>query len=744
MKPSKRFSTVVRYDLPASIVVLLVAVPLSLGIAVASGAPVMAGLIAAVIGGVLAGLVGGSPLQVSGPAAGLTVVVAELVNNFGWKVTCAITVLAGVLQVMFALSRIARIALAISPVVVHAMLAGIGITIALQQIHVLLGGSSASSAVENIKELPGQLTVTHLASAFLGLVVILTLLGWKYLPAKIRFIPGPLVAVVGATLLSTLLELDVQRLQLDGSLFEAIALPELPDGKWMPFFAGALTVALIASVESMLSAVAVDKLHTGPRTNFDRELLGQGAANCVSGFLGGLPVTGVVVRSATNVSAGARTRASAVLHGIWILLFSVFLAGLIQQIPKAVLAGLLIFVGIQLIKLADIKLARRTGDLWVYGITVLGVVLLNLLEGVLIGLLVAIGLVLWRVVKAKIDVEQSDSESWRVVLEGSFTFLALPKLTAALGSLPAASAVSIDLTVDFLDHSVHEVIDNWIRQHEKTGGTVTLNQGRHAPMDLATQGPPQRKLLVEGEGTGLAPWRAWQRSVHTGDHHKTPRALRSVLAGVNEYHRKGARVLREHMVDLAAGQDPDTLFLTCSDSRIIPNIITSSGPGDLFTVRNVGNLIPTGGKDDATEAAFSFALNELGVSSVVVCGHSSCGAMGALLHDHEDSAEAGAISRWLGNAMPSKSAYLNGHVVGRAAAEAGFSRVDQLAMVNIAIQLQTLERHHLVGVALAEGRIKVTGLFFDIPTARVLQVSTSAITELDLPPENPASVSFAH
>ena len=137
-----RVAAVLRYDVPASLVVFLVAVPLSIGIAVASGAPVMAGLIAAVIGGILAGLLGGSPLQVSGPAAGLTVVVAELVAQFGWRVTCLITVAAGVLQVGLGLSRIARQALAISPVVVHAMLAGIGITIALQQIHVLLGGDS--------------------------------------------------------------------------------------------------------------------------------------------------------------------------------------------------------------------------------------------------------------------------------------------------------------------------------------------------------------------------------------------------------------------------------------------------------------------------------------------------------------------------------------------------------------------------------------------------------------------------
>lgn len=191
-----------RYDFPASLVVFLVAVPLSIGIAVASGAPVMAGLIAAVIGGILAGALGGSALQVSGPAAGLTVVVAELVGRFGWGVTCLITVGAGVLQLVLGLSRIARHALAISPVVVHAMLAGIGVTIALQQIHVLLGGESQSSATANITSLPASLAAANAPSVIVGLVVIGLMLLWPRIPGALGKIPGALVAVVAATALS--------------------------------------------------------------------------------------------------------------------------------------------------------------------------------------------------------------------------------------------------------------------------------------------------------------------------------------------------------------------------------------------------------------------------------------------------------------------------------------------------------------------------------------------------------------
>src|SRR5690349_3125394 len=199
-----RFTSVLRdlrYDFPASLVVFLVALPLSLGIAIASSAPVMAGLIAAVVGGIVAGALGGSALQVSGPAAGLTVVVAGLIEDLGWPMLCLMTIGAGVLQIAFGLSRVARAALGIAPVVVHAMLAGIGITIALQQVHVLLGGSARSSAWQNVAELPNQLLHLSGIDVVIGGLVIAIMLGWRWVPAKIRVVPGPLVAIVVATAL---------------------------------------------------------------------------------------------------------------------------------------------------------------------------------------------------------------------------------------------------------------------------------------------------------------------------------------------------------------------------------------------------------------------------------------------------------------------------------------------------------------------------------------------------------------
>ncbi|MFI7665272.1 SulP family inorganic anion transporter [Nocardia sp. NPDC049526] len=713
---SDRLTSILRHDLPSSIVVFLVALPLSLGIAVASGAPVAAGLIAAVIGGIVAGTLGGSILQVSGPAAGLTVVVAESINQFGWRTTTFIAVAAGVLQILFGLSRIARAALAVAPVVVHAMLAGIGITIALQQVHVLLGGSSHSSAWNNITQLPSQLLSLHGDDAIIGAVVIAIMLGWRWVPTKVRVVPGPLVAVLVGTVLSLVLPFEAERIVLNGSLFDAIGLPQIPSGNWSAVALMILTVALIASVESLLSAVAVDKMHTGKRTNFDRELIGQGSANVLSGLLGGLPVTGVIVRSATNVQAGARSRASAVLHGFWILLFSVVLAGVVQQIPKSALAGLLIVIGIQLVKLAHIKMARRTGDLLIYAVTIVGVVFLNLLEGVIIGLALAFGLLLWRVVRVAVAAKQiPGSQRWLLTIDGSCTFLALPKLSAEFAKVPAGVDVTVEMTVDFLDHAAFEAIEDWVRQQESGGGTVDFVEIGSARMAHATAGPPARGFGRAVLDEILGPWR--------GDDESADR----VTSGVAAYHRSHAHVVRPHLDELRDRQDPDTFFLTCADSRVVPNVITNSGPGDMFTVRNVGNLVPDSG-DASVEAALVFALNELNVRSIVVCGHSSCGAMKAL---HSGADTGPGIEPWLAHAHPSLEQFRLGHPVAQAAAAAGFGEVDQLSMVNVAVQLETLHRHPAVRAAMAERDVTVSGLFFDIASARVIEVTVNGLAHID-------------
>ncbi|MET8800037.1 SulP family inorganic anion transporter [Nocardia sp. NPDC004568] len=721
--PSLDPASILRHDVPASIVVFLVALPLSIGIAIASGAPVAAGLIAAVLGGIVGGILGGSALQVSGPAAGLTVIVAESIHQFGWRVTCFIVAAAGVLQILFGLSRIARAALAVAPVVVHAMLAGIGITIALQQVHVLLGGESGSAAWENITDLAARLTSVNGPAAFLGVTVIVIMLGWNRLPARVKVVPGALVAIMVATGLSLVLPMDVKRVALDGSLFDAISLPELPHGNWAAVVMMIFTVALITSVQSLLSAVAIDKMHTGPRTDFDREMIGLGSANVLSGLLGGLPVAGVIVRSSTNVAAGARSRASAILHGVWILVFSVALVSLVEQIPLAALAGLLIVIGMQLVKLAHIRLAHRTGDLLVYIVTLVTVVFLNLLEGVLIGLALAFALLVWRVVRVAVTAERiGGTDRWLVRIDGSATFLSLPKLSTTFAEIPQEAAVTVELTVDFLDHAAYDAITAWARQHESNGGTVDFVEIGASRMAKVQDAPPSRGMGRVALDDVLGPWRLHRHGSSKGSGDSGD----PLASGIAAYHRSRAHLVRSHLDELRDGQDPDSFFLTCSDSRIVPNVITHSGPGDLFTVRNVGNLVPE--HDASVEAALVFALEKLNVRTVVVCGHSCCGAMGALYSG--ESAGPG-IDRWLEYGQPSLERYRSGHVVGAAAESAGFGPMEQLSMVNIAVQLENLRRHPSVRRAIEERGLTVAGLFFDIASARLIEVSEEGIASIE-------------
>ncbi|MEK6441113.1 SulP family inorganic anion transporter [Pseudonocardia sp. T1-2H] len=682
-----------RADLGASLVVFLVAVPLSLGIALASGAPIMAGLVAGVVGGVVAGLLGGSPLAVSGPAAGLTVIVAGLVDQFGWQVTCLITVGAGALQILFGLSRLARFTQAIPPAVVHGMLAGIGITIALAQLHVVLGGTAQTAALDNILALPAQLAGLHGHAVVVGLAAVAIMLVWPRIPGPQKAVPGALVAVGAATALA-LLWPDVPRVDLPGNLIESVALPVLPDsGLWTGVLGGMLTVALVASVESLLSAVAVDRMHGGVRTNPDRELLGQGAGNAVSGLLGGLPITGVIVRSSANVRAGARSRNSAVLHGVWIAVFGIALVSVIELIPLAGLAGLLVVVGLQLVKVADIRTSHRHGELLLYVVTVAGVVFLNLLEGVAIGLVLAGLMVLRRAVRARVRIER-EGELHRVVVEGTLSFLSVPTLSRVLSEVPAGAPARIELVVDYLDHAAFDHLEAWTRLHRGTGGFVEVDE----PGDARAE---------ESHGR-FATWSQWAQEHGDGS------ASAPMLAGVAAYHARTAGAIRPTMSGLAHGQSPSGLLLTCADSRMMPSMITHSGPGDLFTVQNVGNLV----SGTSTLAAVQYATSVLHVPLIAVCGHSGCGAMKGLVDGVPTDMPEGALGDWLKGGASSLEAWVDGHPAGRAGARDGFAQNDCLAMVNVAVQLDRLRE--------LDVDAELMGLFFDIQTAGVLVYDADA------------------
>ncbi|MEE1941421.1 SulP family inorganic anion transporter [Streptomyces sp. TRM 70361] len=750
-------------DLSASVSVFLIALPLSLGIALATGAPLQSGLVAAAVGGIVAGRFGGSPLQVSGPAAGLTVVVAELIQLYGWRTTCAVTVLAGLAQLGLSALRTARSALLISPAVVHGMIAGIGVTIALAQLHIVLGGSPESSAVANALALPGGLADVRPAALSVGAVTVAVLLLWPRLPGRPgeltrRMLPAALAAVVLATAVTVLGGLRLPSVDLPS--WRSHALPGLPEGPVLGLLAAVLTVTLVASVESLLTALAADKLAAArtlpahlsavriPRADLDRELRGQGLANTVSGALGGLPVTGVAVRTSANVQAGAVSRNSAVLHGVWVLLAAGLLAGLLELIPLAALAALVMVVGVQMVKIVHIRSVTRHREVPVYVATTAGVVLFGVLHGVGIGVAAALAVALHRLARTRIGCERDrDGGTYRVRVRGQLTFLAVPRLSRVLSGLPEGSRVVVELGGSFMDHAAYETLRDWEISHTAHGGRVEVT-GRSAP------------CVREPSGAhGCTPWTPWRNHQCTwprpggsphGDSADAParEPVRDrLLGGVSNFQRTTAPLVREELARLAReGQRPSQLFLTCADSRLVTSMITSSGPGDLFTVRNVGNLVPPPGAeagDDSVAAAIEYAVEVLRVESVTVCGHSGCGAMQALYGSGAEapgaaSAPGRSLARWLGHGRPSLERLTGrGGPVPRIVAPGPVPResdeLEALCLANVVQQLDHLRAHPCVARRLAEGSLRLHGMYFHVGEAQAYVLDGSPVRSPERP-----------
>ncbi|MGW8359920.1 SulP family inorganic anion transporter [Streptomyces wedmorensis] len=719
-------------DLSASVAVFLIALPLSLGIALATGAPLQSGLVAAAVGGIVAGRFGGSPLQVSGPAAGLTVVTAELIQLYGWRTTCAITVLAGLAQLGLSALRVARSALAVSPAIVHGMLAGIGVTIALAQLHIVLGGTPQSSAVDNALGLPSQLAHVHPAALAISALTVAALLCWPRLPGRAgrlaRKVPAALVAVAGATAVAAFAGLSVPRVDLPS--WSSHALPGLPEGPVLGIAAGVLTITLVTSVQSLLSAVAVDKLVAArpggaqgvPRSSLDRELAGQGAANVLSGALGGLPVAGVAVRSVANVSAGAVSRASTMLHGLWIVLAALLLVPLLDLIPLPALAALVMVVGIQMVSITHIRTVTRHREVVVYAVTLTGVVLIGLLEGVALGIAVAIAVALHRLARTRITQEERDGRQLLRV-RGQLTFLAVPRLSRALHQLPHGSDVVVELDGSFMDHAAYETLSDWTTGHLAHGGTVE------------TTGPAGVRIADPAPATASAshpccrPWTPWhnhqcgERPVEPAESDASERAKGLHLAsGIGKFQRNTAPLVRDELARLAReGQRPSQLFLTCADSRLVTSMITSSGPGDLFTVRNVGNLVPLPGEesgDDSVAAAIEYAVDVLRVDSITVCGHSGCGAMQALLNAGPDDPPT-PLRRWLRHGRPSLERMASRrHAWARISGRLPADAVEQLCLTNVVQQLEHLRAYEPVARRLADGTLTLHGVYFHVGEAQ--------------------------
>ncbi|MFC0337441.1 Sulfate permease, MFS superfamily [Kushneria avicenniae] len=479
-------------DLPAGIVVFLVAIPLCLGIALASGAPPLSGLIAGIVGGLVVSLFSGSSLSVSGPAAGLTVIVLGAVEQIGLGGLFLATVMAGILQVIFGFLRLGKIGAFVPSAVIKGMLAAIGLILILNQIPLALGLAQDNDAsLLDAGALMSGFSPVAFAIAIISLIILVS---WEqpFMPAVIKRFPAPLVAVVTAIVLDRLAAGmglpgalgEEQRISLPGlggpaDFIGQLHLPSL-DGLLTPqVYITAVTLALVASLETLLSLEAVDKIdplkrHSPPH----RELKAQGIGNIVSGMVGGLPITAVIVRSSANVQAGGRTRLSSFVHGILLFCSVAFVASALELIPLACLAAVLVHTGYKLARPATLLTHYRQG--WQrfipFVVTVIAIMFTNLLEGVIVGFLCGLYFLVHANYHSSVSFTYHDRNAL-LRFHTDISFLNRDKVRSYLDQVMDGSHLIIDAReAGFIDPDIQEDIDNFVYSSHERDIVVELKQ----------------------------------------------------------------------------------------------------------------------------------------------------------------------------------------------------------------------------------------------------------------------------
>ena len=471
----------IKSDLPASIVVFFVAVPLCLGIALASGAPLFAGIIAGIVGGIVVGVASGSPLGVSGPAAGLAVIVLTSITTLGsWPVFLLAVVLAGIIQLSLGFAKAGFIAYFFPSSVIKGMLTGIGLLIILKQIPHALGWDKDAEGDDSFLQADGENTFSEITKAFdfitpgailIAAVSLAILILWDQVLTKkhkiFQLLQGPIVVVIlgivmnylfkAGTLNFSLAADQVVRIPVANNLTEFFSQFTFPDFSAITNFEVwkiAIVLAIVASLETLLCVEATDKMDPNKRiTPTNRELKAQGLGNIVSGMIGGLPVTQVIVRSSANINFGGKTKLSTILHGVFLLISAITIAGLLNMIPLASLAAILLMVGFKLAKPAlFIQMYKLGWEQFIpFAATVIAILATDLLKGITIGLLFGIFYTLRHsyrnshYMKETITTDEGQ-EVHQLVLAEEVSFFNKASVIKELDEIPANSKVIIDCT----------------------------------------------------------------------------------------------------------------------------------------------------------------------------------------------------------------------------------------------------------------------------------------------------------
>jgi carbonic anhydrase len=627
-------------DLVAGVVVFLVALPLCLGIAQASNAPLLAGILAGIVGGILVGLISGSGTSVAGPAAGLTAVVILQIDQLGsFQVFLLAVVVAGIFQCVFGFAKAGIMSRFVPTSVIKGLLAAIGAILILKQLPHLLGEDkdpegemsfSQPDSENTFTELLAMVRDFHQGAALVGLLSLALLLLWDRSKHLKKFpIPSALLVVLFGTAMAVwmnswggawVIEASHRvEVPVSNSPKEFVSFLQFPDFSQLSnpaVYSCGLVLALIASLESLLNLQAVDKLDKYQRVSpSNRELFAQGIGNVCSGLIGGLPVTSVIVRSSANVNAGARTKLSTIFHGFLLFFCVLLVPSLLNLIPKSCLAAILLITGFKLVNPAVFVEMWREGryQFIPFMATLLAIVFTDLLYGVLIGLGFSVAFILNSNIRRpirKIIERHLTGEVTRIELANQVSFLNRVVLEKALREVPPNGHVLLDASgTDYIDPDVLGLIREFRDKIAPTSSVQVSLKGFREKYDLEDE-----TQFIDHTTREL-------------QDQLTPNDVLEILKEGNERFRAGKRLTRDfgkQLVSTSTGQHPLAVILSCIDSRSPAELIFDLGLGDIFSVRMAGNVI-----SPKVLGSMEFGTAIAGAKLILVLGHTKCGAVSA-------------------------------------------------------------------------------------------------------------------
>jgi len=476
-------------DLTSSLLVFLIAMPLCLGVAVASGVDPIRGIFTGVIGGIVVGFFAGCPLQISGPSPGLAIMVLHIVERYGVDALVPLGIFVGVLQILVGKFKVAHYFQATPPSLIKALLSGIGALIVIGQLYILFEMPKNLKSIDNLIGLPEMLkdivfmnlNTTQFHSLIIAAVVILIMFLWRLGKAKIfHVIPAPLLAILSGSLIVYLFGWDLKMVTLPANPFAAVfEIDHLASFSKLniEFYINAFGLAFIASTETLLCVSAVDKMAKS-NSNYNKQITAFGIGNLLAGFVGAVPIVGVVARSAANVEFGAKTKLSNIMHGVWIGLF-LLLPSVLELIPIPALAGLLIFVGFRLLDIKSIfkyiKFFGKSSAIFLIAFSL--IVSVDLLVGVVSGFLVAIFILVFDVLKFDTIVEEV-GENKVLKFKGKLSFLDLPVLSKRLQNADLEDATNLEICleeVEYIDPAISEHLRDFKEKAESKGQVVEID-----------------------------------------------------------------------------------------------------------------------------------------------------------------------------------------------------------------------------------------------------------------------------